>query len=358
MAVDTTNPFDQARLERLMGQAVVDMGAIFNGALVALGEELGLYEALGAGEALTPEELARRTGTAERYVHEWLNAQAASGYVTYDPARARYSLSLEQALVFAHPQSPAYVLGGFQSAIAAARIGPKLAEAFRSGAGVGWHEHDHALFHNTERFYAAGYRANLVQAWIPALAGVEAKLVAGAKVADIGCGHGASTILMAQAFPRSTFVGSDYHAESIATARERAAEAGVADRVRFEVADATAFSGAGYALVTTFDALHDMGEPVAVSARVREALAPDGAWMIVEPRVGDRVEENLNPLGRLFYAASTLMCTPNALSQSDGAALGAAAGEARIGAVVRRAGFTRFRRAVESPVNAVYEARP
>jgi 2-polyprenyl-3-methyl-5-hydroxy-6-metoxy-1,4-benzoquinol methylase len=353
-----TMTYDETKLQGLIGQAIVDFGATFQAPLIVLGDRLGLYKSLAEGGPATPAELASRTGTVERYVREWLNANAAGGYVTYHPEIASYSLSPEQALLFAHEDSPAFFVGAFQSAIAAGRIMPKLEEAFRTGDGIGWHEHDHQLFHGTERFYRAGYMANLVSSWIPALDGVEAKLRRGARVADIGCGHGASTILMAQAYPDSTFLGFDYHTASIEAARERARAAGVADRARFEVEDARAYPGTGYDLVMIFDALHDLGDPVGTAAHVWESLAPDGTWMIVEPNAGDRVEDNLNPLGRAFYSASTLACTPNSLSQEGGLALGAQAGETRLREVVTAGGFTRFRVATRTPVNLVLEARP
>ncbi|HZR97531.1 MAG TPA: class I SAM-dependent methyltransferase, partial [Chloroflexota bacterium] len=305
-----------------------------------------------------PAELAARTHTAERYVREWLNAQAAGGYVDYDPVSGRYSLSTEQALLFADESSPAFLIGAFQTAVAAARIEPKLVEAFTSGAGVGWHEHDDGLFHGVERFFRTGYQAHLVQSWIPALDGVEAKLREGALVADVGCGHGASTILLAKAYPRSTFIGFDYHAPSIAAARRRAEAAGVADRVRFAVASSKDYPGADYDLVATFDCLHDLGDPVGTAAHIRQTLAADGTWLIVEPYAGDRVENNLNPVGRAYYSASTLVCTPSSLAQEVGLALGAQAGEARLRQVVTSGGFTRFRRATETPFNLILEARP
>jgi 2-polyprenyl-3-methyl-5-hydroxy-6-metoxy-1,4-benzoquinol methylase len=260
--------------------------------------------------------------------------------------------------VFAEEDSPAFIVGGFQTAVSAGRIADRLTEAFRTGKGIGWHEHDHGVFHGVERFYRSGYVGNLVQTWIPTLDGVEAKLRAGAYVADVGCGHGASTILMAQAYPASEFVGFDYHAESIAEANKRARRAGVSQNCRFEVAGAKNFPGKGYDLVTVFDALHDMGDPAGASRHVLTTLKPDGSWMIVEPYAGDRVEENLNPVGRAYYAASTLICTPCSLAQEVGLALGAQAGEGRTRAIVTGAGFTRFRRAMQTPFNLIFEARP
>lgn len=353
----TTAKFDEQKLHELLGRALVDMGAVSNAPLVLLGEELGLYQTLADHDPLTSAELAKHTGCAERYVREWLNAQAASGFVTYHADTGRYTLSAEQAMVFADENSPAFIVGGFQTALAAGRIADKLKEAFRTGGGIGWHQHDHALFHGIERFFRSSYVGNLTGVWLPALDGVEARLKSGAIVADVGCGHGASTILMAQAFPNSYFIGFDNHEESIVAARLRAEEAGVAERCRFEVASAKNFPGRDYDLVTVFDALHDMGDPVGASKHIRSTLAEDGTWMIVEPYAGDRVEENLNPVGRAYYAGSTLICTPCSLSQEVGLALGAQAGEARMRAVVTSAGFTHFRRATHSPFNLVFEAR-
>jgi SAM-dependent methyltransferase len=349
---------DEHELHALLGRAIVDFGAASIAPLVLIGDRLGLYRALAAHGPLTSTELASRTETSERYVREWLNAQAASRYVAYDAQHGKYFLTPEQALAFAQEDGPAFIIGGFQTAVAAGRIVDRLTDAFRTGEGIGWHEHDHALFHGVARFYRSGYIGNLVQSWIPSLDGVETKLRAGARVADLGCGHGHSTILMAQAFPASDFVGFDYHAESIAEANARASKAGVADRCRFEIAGAKDFPGRNYDFVTTFDALHDMGDPAGASRHVLQALAPNGSWMIVEPYAGDRVEENLNPVGRAYYAASTLICTPCSLAQEVGLALGAQAGEARTRAVVTGAGFARFRRAMHTPFNLIYEARP
>jgi SAM-dependent methyltransferase len=348
---------NEEKLNQLLGKFVADFGATFHAGLVVIGESLGLYKAL-AGGALTPAELAERTGTDERYVREWLNSQAAGEYVQYDPSTGRYSLSEEQAFALADEKSPAYLPGAFLLAVSALRAVPQITEKFRTGEGFGWHEHDHGLFRGTELFFRPGYAANLTSSWIPALDGVEAKLKAGAKVADVGCGLGASTILMAQTYPSSTFVGYDYHGGSIELARQRAEEAGVSDRVKFEVARAKDYPGGGYDFVAFFDCLHDMGDPVGAAAHVRETLSPDGTWMVVEPFAGDKVEDNLNPVGRIYYSASTLLCTPASKSQEVGLALGAQAGEARLREVVTGGGFGQFRRAAETPFNIVYEAKP
>ena len=356
--IEEPRALDEDRLMQFVFRAVDEVGATLNAALVVMGDKLGLYRALAGAGPLTPEELASRTGTAERYVREWLNAQAAGGYVEYDPEGGTYELPPEQAVALTDESSPAYLPGFFQIALGSVLDSPRITESARSGAGLGWHEHVHDVHEGCERFFRPGYNAHLVAAWLPALDGVVAKLERGAKVADVGCGHGASTILMAQAFPASTFVGSDYHAGSIETARTRGAEAGVGDRVEFEAVPAAAHPGEGYDLVTMFDCLHDMGDPVGAARAVLDLLAADGTWMIVEPAAGDRVEDNLNPVGRAYYGFSTLLCTPASLSQEVGLALGAQAGEARIREVVEAAGFTRFRRVAETPFNLVFEARP
>jgi SAM-dependent methyltransferase len=348
---------DTAKLEQFVFRAVEEVGATLNTALVVMGDRLGLYRALAGAGPLTSSEVAERSGTAERYVREWLNAQAAGGYVEYDPESGRYTLPPEHALALTDADSPAYLPGFFQIALGSVHDSPRIVEAARSGDGFGWHEHVHDVHEGCERFFRPGYNANLLSSWLPALDGVVAKLQRGASVADVGCGHGASTVLMAGAFPSSTFHGSDYHPDSVATARERAAQAGVQDRATFEVASAASYSGRGYDLVTMFDCLHDMGDPVGAARHVRETLAADGTWLIVEPAAGDRVEDNLNPVGRAYYCFSTLLCTPASLSQEVGLALGAQAGEARIRDVVTAAGFTRFRRAAETPFNILYEAR-
>jgi 2-polyprenyl-3-methyl-5-hydroxy-6-metoxy-1,4-benzoquinol methylase len=348
---------DEAKLHAFMEKAVGDMGAAIGAALIVLGDKLGLYKAMAAAGGITSAELAKRTGCTERYVREWLNAQAAAGYVTYDPGARTYTLPPEQAMCLADETSPTFLPGGYQILGAIMKDEPKIAEAFRTGKGVGWHEHDPALFEGTERFFRPNYGANLVRSWIPALDGVEEKLHRGARVADVGCGHGASTILLAEAYPKSTFTGFDYHEPSISWARKAASRAGVADRVRFEVAASKSYPGGAYDLVAFFDCLHDMGDPAGAARHVLSTLAPDGTWMLVEPFAHDRVEDNLNPIGRIFYAASTLVCTPASLAQEVGLALGAQAGEARLREIVTSAGFTRFRRATETPFNLVLEAR-
>ncbi|HTO06867.1 MAG TPA: class I SAM-dependent methyltransferase [Myxococcota bacterium] len=348
---------DTNKLEAFVNKALGDLGAALTASLVVIGDKLGLYRAMAGAGPISSDELARRTNTNERSVREWLAAQAAAGYVDYDAKTGRYSLSDEHAVALTQEDSPACVLGGFQGLTAATRAAPKVLEAFRTGKGVGWHEHDPDLFAGTERFFRPGYNVNLVSSWIPALDGVKQKLERGGRVADVGCGWGTSTILLARAFPRSTFVGFDYHTPSIEKARERAREAGVSDRVRFEVSSAKAYPGS-YDLVAFFDCLHDMGDPVGAAAHVRESLGADGTWMLVEPRAGDHVHENLHPLGRLFYSVSTLVCTQASLAQEVGAALGAQAGEKRLREVLTQAGFTRIRRATETPFNLVLEARP
>ena len=348
---------DEKTLHELLGRAIGDMGAVSLAPLVLIGDELGLYRALAEHGPLTSAELARRTNTSERYIREWLNAHAASGYVQYLADSGKYRMTAEQAMLFAHEDSPAFIVGGFQITLSAGRIKDRLKDAFLSGKGIGWHEHDHGVFHGCGRFYRAGYIGNLVQSWIPSLDGIEARLNAGIRVADVGCGHGHSTILMAKAYPKSRFVGYDLHEDSIEVARERAREAGVAERCTFEVGSAKDYAGVGFDFITMFDALHDLGDPAGAARHILSTLASGGTWMIVEPYAGDRIEENLNPIGRAYYAGSTLMCTPCSLSQEVGLALGAQAGEARLRSVVMGAGFGRFRRAMQSPVNLVFEAR-
>jgi SAM-dependent methyltransferase len=359
MATPNLTPaLDESKLNAFMGQAVQDMGAAMHASLVVVGDKLGLYKAMAGAGPMTPAQLASKSSTDERYVREWLNANAASGYVTYDAANKTYTLPPEQALALAVEDSPAFLPGAFQMIGALMRDVPKITEAFRTGRGVGWHEHDPELFQGTERFFRPNYAANLVSSWLPSLTGVTAKLEAGARVADVGCGHGSSTILMAKAFPKSTFFGFDYHPASIEWAKKAAKDEGVGERITFEVASAKDFPGADYALVTFFDCLHDMGDPTGASKHVRSTLAPDGSWMIVEPFANDRVEDNLNPIGRVFYSASTMVCTPASRSQEVGLALGAQAGEARMREVVLGGGFSEFRRANETPFNLVFEARP
>ncbi len=359
MATPNLTPaLDESKLNAFMGQAVQDMGAAMHASLVVVGDKLGLYKAMAGAGPMTPAQLASKSSTDERYVREWLNANAASGYVTYDAANKSYTLPPEQAFALAVEDSPAFLPGAFQMIGALMRDVPKITEAFRTGRGVGWHEHDPEMFQGTERFFRPNYAANLVSSWLPSLTGVTAKLEAGARVADVGCGHGSSTILMAKAFPKSTFFGFDYHPASIEWAKKAAKDEGVGERITFEVASAKDFPGADYALVTFFDCLHDMGDPTGASKHVLSTLAPGGSWMIVEPFANDRVEDNLNPIGRVFYSASTMVCTPASRSQEVGLALGAQAGEARMREVVLGGGFSEFRRASETPFNLVFEARP
>jgi len=345
---------DENKLNSFVNQFVGDLGATISAGNVVVGHRLGLYVALAAAPA-TAEELASKTDTDPRYIAEWLRGQAAGGYVDYDGER--YALSEEQAFALTDPDGPLYMPGAFLLALGALRAEPRITQAFRSGGGLGWHEQDEDVVIGCEQFFRPGYSANLIPAWLPALDGVEAKLQAGAKIADVGCGLGASSVLLATSFPRSTVRASDYHEASIELARKRAADAGVADRVSFETAAAQNFTGDRYDLVATFDSLHDMGDPLGAARHVRDALAPDGTWLIVEPAAGDTVADNLNPVGRVYYGFSTFLCVPNAMSQSGGYALGAQAGEAAIRQLVTDAGFTRFRRATETPFNNVYEAR-
>ena len=353
----TNTSIDEAKLEAFMGRVVSDFGGLSSGALVVLGDKLGLYRALAESGPLTSAELAERTGTVERYVREWLLNQAAGGYLEYEPATGRYSLPPEHAIALTDEQSPYFVAGGFQVLTAMLRALPRITQAFRTGEGMLWGEHDPDLFEGTERFFRPGYAAHLVSEWIPALEGIQAKLEAGATVADVGCGHGASTIIMAQAFPRSRFFGFDNHLPSIERARVAAERAGVSDRVRFETTGGQGFPGTDYALVAFFDCLHDMGDPIGALRHSYQALASDGAVLVVEPMAGERVEDNLNPIGRVYAAASTLCCTPNALA-SGALALGTLAAEAQLREVASAAGFTRFRRIAETPFNRIYEARP
>lgn len=348
---------DQDKLMAFVGQFVGDLGATIAAGSVVIGDRLGLYRALAEGPA-TAHELAQRTETDTRYVTEWLRGQAAGGYVMYDPATDTYSLTEEQAFALTDPDGPLYLPGAFQFALGTLRAEPAVTEAFRTGGGIGWHEHDPEVITGCDRFFRPGYVGNLTSGWLPALDGVTDKLRAGGRVADIGCGMGASTILMAQEFGNSTFVASDYHQGSVDGARKRAAEAGVGERIAFEVASAQTFSGTGYDLVTTFDCLHDMGDPLGAARHIRESLNSDGTWMVVEPFAHDTVAENMNPVGRVYYSFSTFLCVPNALSQPGGYTLGAQAGAAGVRQVVTDAGFTRFRQAAETPFNLVYEVRP
>ena len=348
---------DPDKLMAFVFRAVDEVGGTLNTALVVMGDRLGYYRLMADGAPTTPTRLAERSGTGEPYAREWLNAQAAGGYVTYDPPSGTYTLPPEQAVAFTDEGSPAYLPGFFQLALGALRDAPRVVEAARSGDGLGWLDHNDDVFTGCERFFRPGYHANLVGSWLPSLEGVTERLANGARVADVGCGHGASTVLLAEAFPGSRIHGSDYHAGSIDVARRRAAEAGVDDRTVFETAPATGFTGGPFDLVTTFDALHDMGDPIGAARHVLDNLADDGTWMIVEPAAGDRVEDNLNPIGRLSYGFSTLLCTPGALAQDVGLALGAQAGPARIRDVVTSAGFTRFRLAAQTPFTNVLEVR-
>ncbi|MFF3324128.1 class I SAM-dependent methyltransferase [Streptomyces sp. NPDC002889] len=347
---------DHNKVNEFLGQFVADLGATGAAGSVVIGHRLGLYRALAQGPA-TPEQFAERTGCHPRYLTEWLRGQAAGGYVSYDPETGEFSLTEEQAFCLADPNGPD-LPAAFLTVLGYLRAEPRITEAFRTGAGVGWHEHDEDVFVGCDAFYRPGYVAELIPSWIPALDGVDAKLTAGARVADLGCGLGSSSLLLAEAYPRTSIVGSDYHAESVERARKKAAEAGVTDRVTFEVATAQTFTGTDYDLVMMFDCLHDMGDPLSAARRVREALAPDGTWLLVEPFASDKVEDNFNPVGRLYYSGSTFLCVPNGLSQPGGYALGAQAGEAAVHQVITDAGFTRFRRAAQTPFNLVYEIRP
>lgn len=350
-------PTDE-ELQAFVGRFVTDLAAVAHGATVVLGDKLGLYRALAEIGPATSEEIAQRTGCDTRYVREWLAAQAASEYAHYDPITGRFHLDPVQQACLADERHPAFLAGGMAVVSSIHKDEHKVTERFRTGGGLGWHEHHDDLFTGTERFFRPMYAANLTSTWIPALDGVDVKLRAGARVADVGCGHGASTILLAETYPDSEIVGFDYHAGSIEVARARAAEAGLGDRVRFEVAPADGFGGGPYDLVCVFDALHDMGDPQTAARHIRSQLAPDGTWLLVEPRAGDRIEDNLNLVGRVFYSASTFICTPASRAQDGAACLGAQAGPAVLRGVIERAGFSRFREAVDSPFNLVLEVRP
>ena len=357
MATAQAPVLDMDKLNAFIGQFVTDFGAAAHAGMVVIGERLGLYKALALGP-MTPAELAAKTSTDERYLREWLASQAAGGYVTYNAKTGHFSLTAEQAFTLAQEDSPAYLPGAFELALGSLAAVPRIAESFRTGAGMGWHEHDDGVFHGCEKFFRPAYAANLITGWIPSLNDVKQKLEAGARVADVGCGKGASTLLMAKAYPKSKFYGFDYHDKSIEAARESALREGVADRVNFEVSKAKEFPGKDYDFVAVFDCLHDMGDPIGAAAHVRKSLAPNGTWMIVEPFANDQLKDNLNPVGRVYYSFSTLLCTPCSRSQEIGLCLGAQAGESRIRDVVTSAGFSRFRRATETPFNIVYEARP
>jgi SAM-dependent methyltransferase len=345
------------KLNELVGKLVNDLGVSLSGASILLGDRLGLYKAMADGGPVTPADLAKKTKLHERYVREWMSGQAASGYIDYDSEKDAFSLSPEQAMAFAEEGSPAFFAGAFDVVQSAYLDEPKVADAFKTGKGVGWHEHSKCLFSGTERFFRPGYNANLVPSWIPALDGIDAKLKAGARVADVGCGHGASTIVMAQAYPNSEFFAFDYHKPSIDRAKDLAQEAGVGDRITFAQATAKDFPAQDYDLVAFFDCLHDMGDPVGAGKHVRETLGKDGTWMIVEPFACDDLKDNLNPVGRVYYHASTFICTPASLSQEIGLGLGAQAGERRLRQVATEAGFKRFRRATETPFNMIFEVR-
>jgi SAM-dependent methyltransferase len=353
----TTPALDEAALMSFVFRAVDEVGAALNCALVVMGDRLGYYQDLADHGPTTAPDLARRTGTGDRYAAEWLNAQAAGGFVTYDPTTGTYTLPAEHVVALTDASSPAYLPGFFQIAYGTIRDASRIFDLARDGDGLSWGEHNSDVHDGCERFFRPGYAANLVSSWLPALDGVVPKLERGARVADIGCGHGASTVLMAQAFPASSFVGSDAHAASIEIARARAAEGGVAERIHFDTAAAARAEGTGFDLVTTFDALHDMGDPVGAARHVFDILAADGTWMIVEPAAGDRVEDNLNPVGRAYYGFSTLLCTPASLSQEVGLAIGTQAGPARIRDIVTAAGFDSFRIAAQTPFNNVLEVR-
>jgi SAM-dependent methyltransferase len=351
-----TAPIDFGRVEQFMHQVVGDLGAGLSAVLIHIGDRLGLYRAMGDGAPVTSAELAARTGLAERYVREWLHNQAAAGWVTYDPAGATFTLPVEHAILVADETQPTFLLGGFDFVASMWADEPAITNAFRTGDGIGWHEHDHRLFVGTERFFRPGYQANLVAAWLPELGGVVDALQRGARVADVGCGYGAASILLGESYPKSTIVGFDYHTASIEAARTRAREARVDDRVTFEVAGAKDFTGS-YDLVCLFDCLHDMGDPVGAARHVREQLAPGGTLLLVEPAAADRPEDNHHPLGRLMYAASTMICTPASLAQEVGLGLGNQVGFARLREILAEGGFSHVRLAATTPVNLVIEAR-
>ncbi|HEX6003007.1 MAG TPA: class I SAM-dependent methyltransferase [Burkholderiales bacterium] len=348
---------DQTKLESFLLRAVGDLSAGYGGVMVSLGSKLGLYKAMAGAGPIDATELAVRTGCAERYVQEWLNAQAAGGYVGYDAVSGTYELAAEQAMVLADEDSPVFIPNAWQVPASMWFDEEKGIEAFRTGKGVAWGEHDARLYCGVAAFYRNAYRGSLLSQWLPALDGVVGRLESGIAVADVGCGYGHSTILMAQAFPRSRFRGFDAHPASIDEARRNAADAGVAARVSYDVTRAMNYPGTNYGLICFFDCLHDMGDPIAAARHAAEVLAPDGAVMLVEPFANDRVEDNISPVARLYYAASTTLCCAHAISEGGSLVLGAQAGEARLGKVFREAGFTRFRRAAETPFNLILEAR-
>ncbi len=349
---------DEAKLNQFVGKALADLGGAFSVPLVRIGDRLGLYRALHEDGPMTPAELAKNASIAERYAREWLSHQAASGYLCYDPATGSFALPPEHAMVLAETESPVYLQGAFDLATVMMENQSLVEPAFRSGNGVGWGAQSQCLFCTVGRFFRPSYHNALVQAWLPALDGVITKLERGATVADVGCGHGFSTVIMAKAFPNASFVGYDFHPDSIAEARRHAEQHGVTANTRFEVALASDFPGQDLDLVTFFDCLHDMGDPLGAARHVRSTLKPDGRWMIVEPAAADRLEDNLNPISRLYFAASTMICVPTSLDQPVGAALGAQAGLEQLSAIISQAGFTQVRKAAETPFNMVLEARP
>ncbi|HUK50400.1 MAG TPA: methyltransferase domain-containing protein [Terriglobales bacterium] len=348
---------DQDKMNEFVAKFVNDVGAVAHGVTILIGERLGLYKAMGAAGPVSPKELAQNTGTSERYIREWLAAQAASGYVSFDPRNGKYFLTPEQAFALTNEGGPMYVPGVFQIAAAIYKDEPKITEAFRTGKGIGWHEHHPDLFEGTQKFFRPNYVGNLVSSWLPALDGMLQKLEKGAHVADVGCGYGASTILMAKTYPKSTFIGYDYHPASIEQARKIAERDGLSNNLKFEIASAKGYPGKDFDMVGFFDCLHDMGDPVGAATHVRESLKPDGTWMIVEPFANEEMIQNFNPVGRIFYSASTCVCTPSSLAQEVGLALGAQASDTQLRDVVLSGGFKTFRRAAETPFNRVFEAR-
>jgi SAM-dependent methyltransferase len=354
----STATIDEGKLNAFIGQMLSDLGGASSIAMVRLGDTLGLYRAIHANGPTTSGELAKQAKVDERYLREWLSHQAASNYLAYDPATGKFSMPAEQAMVFANEESPVYMMGGFDLMAAMLDNQPKVQAAFKSGAGVAWGDQAGCMFCAVARFFRPGYHNNLVASWLPALDGVVKKLEAGARVADVGCGHGWSTVLMAKAFPKSQFFGYDFHPDSIRDATAHAKEHGVTSNAHFAVGLAKDYEGKDFDLVTCFDCLHDMGDPAGAAAHIRQSLKPDGTWMIVEPMAGDALQHNLNPVGRLFYAGSTMICLPTSRSQEVGAALGAQAGEAKLRETIQSGGFSKVRRAAETPFNMILEARP